>query len=157
MQITYLTIQGGIFSNRNVDMTNKSLHIYFPTYFNLSQHLLITKISNIIYHSTYVMELISNCVLLIIQGKSAEGFDSCDQPSNFTQIVFKLSIFQPIRPWNLPIDVKNSGHLFYTTTSFVHHSKAIGEFKLELQSRNAKLASFFTVLPWNLMDDLAMW
>ena len=120
--------------------TNTSLHIYFPTYLNLSQHLLITKISNVIYHSTYAMKLISNWVLLTIQGKS-EGFDSCDQPSNFTQIGLKLSIFQPVRPWNLPDDVKNNGHLFFST-SFVHHSKAIGEFKLELQSRNAKLASF---------------
>ena len=92
MQIIYLAIQGGIFSSRNVHMTNKSLHIYCPIYFKLSQHLLITKISNVIYHSTYVMKLISNWLLLIIQGKS-EGFDSCDQPSNFTQIGFKLAIF----------------------------------------------------------------
>ena len=42
MQITYLEIQVGIFSCRNVHITNKSLHIYFSTYFNLSQHLLIT-------------------------------------------------------------------------------------------------------------------
>ena len=31
------------------------------------------------------------------QGKS-EGFDSCDRPSNFTQIGFKSSIFQPVWP-----------------------------------------------------------
>ena len=30
------------------------------------------------------------------------------------------------------------GHLFYTTSSFVHHFKSISEFKLELQSGNAK-------------------
>ena len=159
MQITYLAIQGGIFSHRNVNMT--SLHIYFPTYFNLSQHLLITKISNVIYHSTYVMKLISNGVLLIIQGKS-EGFDSCDQPSNFTQIGFKLLIFQPVRPSNLPDDVKNNGYLFYAT-SFVHHSKALFEFKLKLQSRNAKLARFlycmtlkFDGLPWHVIGHLPM-
>ena len=34
------------------------------------------------------------------------------------------------RPW------KKIGHLFYTTSSFVHHFKAMGEFKLELQSGN---------------------
>ena len=49
-----------------------------------------------------------------------------------------LSIF---RRWNLPDDVKNNGHLFYATSSFVHHSQTIGELKLELQSRNAKLGS----------------
>ena len=44
-------------------------------------------------------------------------------------------------PW------KTIGHLFYTTLRFVHHIKAIGEAKLELQSGNAqfgsKLAIFF--------------
>ena len=38
-------------------------------------------------------------------------------------------------PW------KTIGHLFYTTISFVQHFKAIGIFKLELQSGNAQLAS----------------
>ena len=39
------------------------------------------------------------------QGKS-EGFDSCDRPSNLTQIGFKSSIFQPLWPWNLMDDPK---------------------------------------------------
>ena len=38
-------------------------------------------------------------------------------------------------PW------KTIGHLFYTTPSFVHHFKSIGEFKLELQSGNAQFGS----------------
>ena len=33
------------------------------------------------------------------------------------------------------------GHLFYATSSFVNHFKAIGEFKLEWQSGNAQLRS----------------
>ena len=41
------------------------------------------------------------------QGKS-EGFDSCDRPSNLTQIGFKSSIFQPMWPWNLIDDPKNN-------------------------------------------------
>ena len=53
---------------------------------------------------------------------------------------------------------KTIGHLFYTTKRFVHHFKAIGEFKLELQTGNAqfgsKLAIFCPLWPWNLMDDL---
>ena len=32
---------------------------------------------------------------------------------------------------------KTIGHLFYAILSFLHHFVAIGEFKLELQSRNA--------------------
>ena len=38
-------------------------------------------------------------------------------------------------PW------KTIGHLFYTTSSFVHHFKSIDEFKLELQSGNAQFGS----------------
>ena len=34
---------------------------------------------------------------------------------------------------------KTIGHIFYATSSFVHHFLPIGEFKLKLQSRNAKL------------------
>ena len=71
------------------------------------------------------------------QGKS-EGFDSCDRPSNLTQIGFESSIFQPVWPWNLMDDPqKTIGHLSYATLSFLHHFVAIGEYKLELQSRNA--------------------
>ena len=33
------------------------------------------------------------------QGKS-EGFDSCDRPSNLTQIGFETSIFQTVWPQN---------------------------------------------------------
>ena len=55
-------------------------------------------------------------------------------------------------PW------KTIGHLFYTTSGFVHHFKAMSEFKLKLQSGNAQFGSksaiFCPVWPWNLMDDL---
>ena len=55
-------------------------------------------------------------------------------------------------PW------KTIGHLFYATSSFVHHFVAIGDFKLELQSGNAQFGSNLTIFravwPWNLTDDL---
>ena len=55
-------------------------------------------------------------------------------------------------PW------KTIGHLFYATSTFVHHSVAIGEFKLELQSGNGQIGSKSTIFlagwPWNLTDDL---
>ena len=65
------------------------------------------------------------------QGKS-EGFDSCDRPSNLTQIGFKLSIFSPcdLEIWWMV--QKTIGHLFYANLSFLHNFVAIGEFKLEL-------------------------
>ena len=37
-------------------------------------------------------------------GKS-EWFDNCNRPSNLTQIGLKLSIFQPVWPWNLMDDL----------------------------------------------------
>ena len=42
---------------------------------------------------------------LLKQGKS-EGFDSCDRPSNLTQIGFKSSIFQPVWPSSLTDDLE---------------------------------------------------
>ena len=50
------------------------------------------------------------------------------------------------------------GHLFYATSSCVYHLIAIGEFKLELQSRNAQFGSkstiFWAMLSRNLSNDL---
>ena len=66
----------------------------------------------------------------------SERFDSCDPPSNLNQIGFK-SIF--LAHMTLKFDGwsrQTIGHLFYDTSSFVHHFKAIGLFKLELQSQN---------------------
>ena len=55
-------------------------------------------------------------------------------------------------PWK-PIRI-----LFYVTLSFLHNFKAIGEFKLKLQSWNAqfgpKWAIFCSVWPQNFMDNL---
>ena len=55
-------------------------------------------------------------------------------------------------PW------KTIGHLFYATSSFVHHFVAIGEIKLKSQPGNAQFGSKSTILwavwPSNLTDDL---
>ena len=55
-------------------------------------------------------------------------------------------------PW------KTIGHLFYVASTFMHHFRAIDEFKLKLQSGNAQFGSkstiFLAVWPWNLTDDL---
>ena len=55
--------------------------------------------------------------------------------------------------------LKTIGHLFNATSSFVHHFvAAIGELKLELQSRIAqfewKSTIFLAMWPWSLTDDL---
>ena len=58
--------------------------------------------------------------------------------------------------WRMTL--KNNRGLFYATSSFVQHSVAIGESKLELESGNAQSGSnvtlFRAVWPWNLTDDL---
>ena len=55
-------------------------------------------------------------------------------------------------PW------KTIGHLFYCTSSFMHHFGAIGVSKLELESGNAQFGSNSTIFrgvwPWSLTDDL---
>ena len=75
------------------------------------------------------------------------------------KIGFKSLIFGPMWPGNLMEDLKKKtiGHLLYTMSSFVHHFKAIGEFKLELQSWNAQFGSKLVIIcplwPQNLTDD----
>ena len=99
----------------------------------------------------------SHHVCMWIQGKS-EGFDSCDRPSNLTQIGLKWLIFARV---TLKFDgrpPKIIRHVFYTASSFVYHFRSINEFKLELQSENAQFGSnstnFLAVWPCNLMYDL---
>ena len=53
----------------------------------------------------------------------------------FSRVTFKLDGW----PW------KTIVHLFYATSSFVHHFVPIGEFKLELQSGNAQFGSKSTI------------
>ena len=54
--------------------------------------------------------------------------------------------------------LKTIGHLYYSSSSSMHHFVAIGEFKLEVQSGNAQFGSkstiFRAVWPWNLTYDL---
>ena len=71
-----------------------------------------------------------------------------------------------VRVWKCPIWVKISkflshltlkfhrwpwkiiGHLFYATSSFVHHFIVMGEFKLELQSWNTQFGSKSAIFGW---------
>ena len=54
-------------------------------------------------------------------------------------------------PW------KTIGHLFYATSSFVHHFVAIGEFKLELQSGNAQAGSNSTIFKSRATSKFDRW
>ena len=72
------------------------------------------------------------------QGKS-EGFESCDWPIVRKHPIW-VKIGDVLSRVTLKFDgwpCKTIGHLFYATSSFVHHFVAICVFKLELQSGNA--------------------
>ena len=66
----------------------------------------------------------------------------------FSHVTFKFDGW----PW------KTIEHLFYSTSSLMHHFGAIGVSKLDLESGNAQFGSnstiFRAVWPWNLTDDL---
>ena len=86
------------------------------------------------------------------QGKS-EGFESCDRPIvrkrpiwvKIVDVLSRVTLKFDGWPW------KTIGHLSYAVSSFVQHFIAIGEFKLELLSRNAQFGSIRRFLePWDL-------
>ena len=66
----------------------------------------------------------------------------------FSRVTLQFDVW----PW------KTIGHIFYATSSFLHHFVAIGEFKLELQSGKVQFGTksmiFLAVSPCNLMCDL---
>ena len=70
----------------------------------------------------------------------------------FNDFLSRVTLKFDVWPW------KTIGHLYYATSSSMHHSVAIGEFKLELQSGNAQFGSksmiFLAVWPCNLTHDL---
>ena len=82
---------------------------------------------------------------LELQSKNAQS------RSNST--IFKSRATLKFDGWPL----KAIGHLFYVTSSFVHHFIPIGDFKFQLQSGNAKFGSkstiFLAMWPRNFTDD----
>ena len=112
----------------------------------------------------WCMTLKNNRAPLLYYVKFVHHFKSIDEvklelQSGNAQFGSKLAIF--LSRVTLKFDgwpSKTIGHLFCTTWSFVQHFKAIGIFKLELQSGNEKFGSkstiFLAMWPWNLTDDL---
>ena len=88
------------------------------------------------------------------QGKS-ERFDSLARPSNLNynriQIVYFLAyVTLKFDGW----PQKTIGNLFYTTSNFVHHFKAVSEIELELQSGYAQFGSKLAIF---VPCDLEIW
>ena len=91
------------------------------------------------------------CYFKFVHHFVAIGEFKLELQSGNAQFGLNSTIFRAVWPWNLTYDLeKTIGHLFYATSSFVHHFVAIGEFKLELQSGNAQFGS-------NYLCDLHLW
>ena len=110
-------------------------------------------LTNIHLHHIY------RCADIKKQGKS-EGFESCDRLTvqkcpiwvKIGDVLYRVTLKFDGWLW------KTIGHLSFAVSSFVQHFIAIGEFKLELQSGNARFGSNLTIFravwPWNLTYDL---
>ena len=76
------------------------------------------------------------------------------KPSIQVKIGFFSHVTLQLKGWPW----KTTGHLLYATSSFMNHFVAISQFKLELQSQNTQVGSYWMIFgpvwPRNLMDDL---
>ena len=162
---------------RNINVTKK---IYYESKFNKYMY-----VSNIKQTWTTINELLNKCNNTLLEQETVSKIinkinskHSCGHDDILTIVMNKANLRDLIAATGLVISnwiqivnfstrvtvkfdgwpQKAIGHFFYTTSSFVHHFKSIGEFKLDLQSRNAqfgsKLVICYPVWPWNLMDDL---
>ena len=80
---------------------------------------------------------------------SPETLNSGQNRQFFHRLTFQFDVWT----WKI------IGHLFYATSSFVHHFITFGEFKLELQSGNAQFGSRSTIfVSWvTLKFDVWLW
>ena len=120
--------------------TDWTSHIAAWSQLNIIGHLFYTT-SSFVHHFKSIREF----KLELQSGNAPFGSKST---IFFSRVALKFYRW----PW------KTIGHLFYATSSFVHHFVATGVFKLELESRNGQFGSnstiFRAVWPWNLTDDL---
>ena len=93
------------------------------------------------------MTLINNRAPLLYYTKLCVSFQSHEWIESGVT-VRKRSTRVKIGDFFVPCDLeiwqmtlKTTGHLFYTKSSFMHHFKAMDEFKLKLQSGNAQFGS----------------
>ena len=120
----------------------------------MSAHVLFASILSLLYTlSLLIVEMIINCnkanLRDLIAATGLVILLKLDSNRNFSaHVTLKFDGW----PWKI------IGHLFYTTSSFVHHVKSIGGFQQKLQSGNAQFRSKSAIIgpmwPWNLMDDL---
>ena len=107
---------------------------------------------NTIRHLFYATSSFAHHFIAIVQFKLELQSGNTKSGQNQWFFLSCLTLQFDRCPW------KTIGYILYGISIFVHHFIAIGQFKLELQSGNAKFGSksfiFCPVWPWNLMDDL---
>ena len=88
----------------------------------------------------------------------SEGFDSCDWPSNLTQIGFKSLIFHPcdLEIWWMTSKNNRTPLLYYIKfcASFEIHRWIQTGITVRKRSIRVKIGDFCPVWPWNPMDDM---
>ena len=114
------------------------IHRWIQTWFTVWKHSIRVKIGDFL--SRVILKLMNDL------GKQ-----------HGTSSILHQTLCIILKPSVISITLKAIGHLFYSTSSFVHHFKATAEFKLQLQSGSAQFRSisaiFCPVWPRNLMDD----
>ena len=106
---------GGYFAN----FLHSIIFPDFPNYRSTGYRLNITFIFVRCHHSEavvtpakyecdskHIIHPFTKTEISITKPGKSEGFDSCDRPSDLTQIGFKSSINQPVWPWNLMYDLE---------------------------------------------------
>ena len=101
-------------------------------------------------------------IQILSNASTKTSYEGLIKTKHITTVYMHYNVYWKWLYWELRGKIHRAfkiiGHLFYTTSSFVHHFKFIGGFKQELQSGNAqfrsKSAIFGPMWPWNLMDDL---
>ena len=143
------------------------IHLWSPTWVTVQKCSIRVKIDDFFFGMTLKFvgwpwitsgHLIYT-TLSFVQHFKPTGILKLELQSGNLQFGSKLAIF--CKGMTLKIDGwpwKTIGHLFYTTSSFVHDFKSIDEVKLELESGNpqfgSKLEIFCPAWPWKLTDDI---
>ena len=96
-------------------------------------------------HGTSSILLPALCIIWNLSVNSNWSY-SLETPNSGQNMWFLVRVNSKFDGWPWKI----IGHLFYTTSRFVHHFKAIGAFKLEFQSRNVPFGS----KPWTKIGRL---
>ena len=147
------------------------IHQWIQTGVTVRKRSILVKIVNFFSRVIWWMPLKNNRAPLVCYVKLCAPFQSHRWIQNWVTIrkrSIQVKISDFLSRVTLKFDGgpwKTKGHLFYATSSFVHHFKAMGEFELELQSGNAQFGSRSVIFlstvtlkfdgwPWKIIGQL---